>query len=407
MKRIIVAICLLTFLLTSCSPEKEKVYDNFNTTENAKAESIESVKEMRGVWLSYFEISKMAKGKTQDEYYKNAESVIQNIKNGKLNTIFFQVRCFSDALYESSVFPTSSYIASKQGEILKYDPLKIFIEIAEKNNIDVHAWVNPFRVSYETDFNKLSQNNPAKIFYEKNKKNSALIVCDKGIYYNPASEDARSLILSGIRELVTNYKIKGIQFDDYFYPEAENFNDDELFNEYKKLNGEKSKRDWRKENLTNFISSVYSLIKGINPDVVFGVSPSAKKEHNEKVYADIEKWCSESGYLDYIMPQIYYGFENSLMDFSSVAEYWAEIERYKGISLYCGFAAYKSGIEDENAGKGENEWIDNSDILKREYKYIKNIGGYSGFSLYSYSYCYGENITKNGLTEIANLTTML
>ncbi len=400
-------ICAISVLLTSCGKLELNQEDGVDVplSEDEVIETNES-EELRGVWLSFFEIGDMSKGKSEGEYRGNVRLVIENIKKLRLNSVFFQVRCFSDAFYKSKVFPSSEYAVENQGDELPYDMLEIFIEEAKKANVSVHAWVNPFRVSYKTDFSDLSEENPAKIFYEENKKTESLIVCEKGIYYNPASSEARKVILSGIKELL-NYEIDGIQFDDYFYPDCDDFDDEYLYKQYKKNGGTKSKNRWRGDNLTSFISSVYALIKSVDEAIAFGVSPSAKQEHNEEVFADIKKWCGEEGYIDYVMPQIYYGFKNETMPFSSVSADWATVKRCKGVSLYCGLAPYKCGEKDENAGSGSEEWIDNKDILKRQYQELKNLREYTGFSLYSYSYCFDDDLNKNSLAEIENLTSVI
>ena len=196
-----VAIFILS--LTSCvssSPEK-------NLETDIQAEVKVKREEMRGVWLSFYEISDMCKGKTEEEFTENVKAVMVNLSNSKFNTVFYQARCFSDALYKSSVFPTSKYIVDTGGDKIAYDPLEIFIEIASEYNIDVHAWVNPLRISYENNISKLCKSNPAKILYNEDEDLSSLIICEKGLFYNPADEEARKVILSGVRELLENYDI--------------------------------------------------------------------------------------------------------------------------------------------------------------------------------------------------------
>ena len=359
--------------------------------------------EMRGVWLSFYEISDMCKGKTEEEFAENVKEVMVNLSNSKFNTVFYQARCFSDALYKSSVFPTSKYIVETEGDEIAYDPLEIFIEIASEYNIDVHAWVNPLRISYENNISKLCKSNPAKILYNEDEDLSSLIICEKGLFYNPADEEARKVILSGVRELLENYDIKGVQFDDYFYPECDDINDGILYNAYKADNGELSLEEWRKSNVSSLVSSVYNLVKSYDEKLLFGVSPSASFKKNEKIYADVSLWCKEEGFVDYVMPQVYYGFENETMPFEKTVNEWLSVEKDENVKLYFGLAVYKCGTIDENAGSGKNEWKENNDIILRQYNYLKLSDSFSGVSLYSYSYCFGNNITENAKIEIENL----
>lgn len=397
MKKLVVLFVIFFLLsLTSClnSPSKPET----ETDVQAEVKVAEKI-EMHGVWLSFYEISDMCKGHTEEEYREKVQEVITNLSTNKFNTVFYQVRCFSDALYKSSVFPTSKYIVETEGDEITFDPFKIFIEIASQYNIDVHAWVNPLRISYENNISSLSKNNPAKILYNEDEDLSSLIICEKGMFYNPADEEARKVILSGVRELLENYDIKGVQFDDYFYPECEDINDGILYNEYKDNNGEFTLEEWRKNNVSSLISSVYNLVKSYDENLQFGVSPSANFKKNEKIYADVKLWCREDGFVDYVMPQVYYGFENETMPFEKTVNEWLNLEKNENLELYFGLAPYKCGLTDENAGSGKNEWKENSDILSRQYDYLKLSDAFAGVSLYSYSYCFGGNINENIISE--------
>ncbi len=403
---ILVLVTTLALNLTSCMNKGENIEATDEKNDVQAEVKIEEKEELRGMWLSFYEISDICKGKSEAEYRESAEEILKNLSRNKFNTVFYQVRAFSDALYKSDVFPTSRYVVEKEGDELEFDPLSIFIEIAQKYNISVHAWVNPLRISYTTDISEMSENNPAIKFYNEDEDLQSLIICEKGLFYNAADEDARKVILSGVRELIANYDIAGVQFDDYFYPEAEDINDAILFNAYKENGGQLSLEEWRKNNVSSLISSVYNLIKDYDKNLVFGISPSANSEHNEKVFADVKFWCKE-GFVDYIMPQIYFGFENENMSFTETADEWNKLERADGVELYCGLAPYKSGVTDENAGSGENEWVENSDILTKQYKYLKENTAFSGFSLFSYSYCYGNNVTEQATNDLGVLTSMI
>ena len=404
MKKFMVVIILaFSLVLSSCmNLQNENGIKGINSEK-----AVEERKKLHGVWLSYFEISSIVKGKSEAEYRESVVSILENLKNARLNTVFYQVRCFSDALYKSEVFPTSRYIVENEGDALEYDPFEIFIELSGEYDISVHAWVNPFRVSYSQDFSVLSDNNPAKVFYLNDEKTTNLLICDKGIFYNPLSSESRKLIIAGVKELIENYRIKGVQFDDYFYPETEALNDSELYEAYKNSGGELSIEEYRKESVSSLVSSVYSLIKSYDENISFGISPSANFKTNNNVYADVFKWCQEDGFIDYIMPQIYFGFENETMPFKETVEMWLDMEYSDSVSFYVGLAPYKTGELDSNAGSGQNEWVENSDILLLQYKYLSEKSEFKGFSLYSYSYCFGENLTDNTIKEINGLTSML
>lgn len=386
----------------------EKTSNNGGTADFLNSDFSESevageASELRAVWLTYYEISDMCKGKTEEYFRKAANSLLGELSANKINTVFYQARAFADALYISKLFPVSEYI-SKNGKP-EYDPLEVFIECAKDFKISVHAWVNPFRVSYNTELPSLDASHPARALYEKN--SDSLIICEKGIYFNPSCADAARLIIDGIRELVNGYGIDGIQFDDYFYPPCEFDGDENMYTDYKKSGGTLSLADFRRECVSEFVGSVYSVVKAKNEALLFGISPSARIEYNENtVYADVLRWCSEAGFVDYIMPQIYYGFENETAPFESIAKRWRESVTCKGVKVYCGLALYKAGEVDENAGSGSLEWTKNTDILKRQYLFsVKS--GYNGYSLFSCKYFSEGNRTEISQSEIKSLCDVL
>lgn len=376
---------------------------DFSKTRESKSTNIT---QMRGVWLTYSEIDGLVKGKSESEYTKDINKLFETLANSKINTVFYQVRAFCDALYESDIFPVSKYAPSLQKDELQYDPFLIFCKTAKEFSVDVHAWINPFRVSYSNKTALLPSDSPALALFKKDK--TSLIICDKGIYLNPSNESTRSLVLKGVKELVEHYDINGVHFDDYFYPECENIGDEKQYTAYKKSGGMLSVAEWRRENVSALMGSVYSLVKSSNAELLFGVSPAANIEKCRDIYfADVEKWCTCDGFIDYVIPQIYFGFENANMPFETTVEKWQKLVDTEKVTLVCGLSVYKSGKKDENAGKGNNEWVENSDIIAREYEYLQNNGSWSGFSLFSYSYCFGENITEYSEKEIKHLVSML
>lgn len=371
----------------------------------AKERNFDKNKNIFAVWLTYSEIGTLVKGKGENEYRDSIDKVLAELKENKINTVFYQCRAFCDSFYNSDIFPVSKYITA-QSESPGYDPFEIFLEKANKYGISVHCWVNPYRISYDSEFRNLPENSPARRLYKENK--SSLIICKTGIFLNPAHPQSRKLVLDGIREILNKYKVSGIHFDDYFYPETKEINDKKSYTEYKNQGGGLSLEDWRRENVNALVSSVYSLVKSEEEKLSFSISPSADIEKCRNVfYADVEKWCREEGFTDFIIPQIYYGFENEKMPFTDVLKEWENIATQSSVQLLCGFAPYKCGRVDEFAGKGANEWNEKVNILSRQYEQMLKNPVWQGFSLFSYSYCFGENVTQNSKKEIKNLLCMV
>ncbi len=388
------------------SKSKNSVTETVKPIEDVELSINENPKnKIYAVWLTYSEISSLVKGKSEAEYRESLEDLFNTLKENKINTIFYQCRAFCDSFYQSDIFPVSKYITA-ESNVLSFDPFEIFLEMSRTYNISVHCWINPYRISYEVEFKTLPKNSPARKLYKENK--NALIICNNGIFLNPATDEARKLVLSGIREILHRYKVNGIHFDDYFYPETEDINDENLYKEYKKNGGNLSLEEWRRENVNVLISSVYSLVKSKNESLVFSISPSADIEKCKNIYyADVEKWCREEGFVDLIIPQIYYGFQNEKMPFEEVLSEWEKLASQGNIKMVCGLATYKCGKIDGYAGRGKKEWTENVNILSRQYEQMQESPVWQGFSLFSYSFCFGDNVSENSKKEIKNLLYMV
>ena len=342
-----------------------------------------SYDEIRGVWISYLELNTFLKGKNEAEFTKNVDNIINNMKSLNLNTMIIQVRSFSDAIYKSSIFPWSYLCTGTEGRDPGFDPLKIVIEEAHSKGIRVEAWINPFRVRGKELNREISDGNPAASWIKS--KSSNIITLDSGTYYNPGSQEVKELVVNGISELVKNYAVDGIHFDDYFYPSTEADIDAETYGAYLGSGGTLSLEDWRRENINELVRAVYKEIKSINSNVVFGISPQGSMSNNyNSQYIDVEKWVSNSGYVDYICPQIYYGFKNQGNNFKEALDKFSNIIKQDNIKLYIGLAAYKCGKEDTWAGEGKMEWIEEQGLLGKQIDASREAAKYGGIMFFRY-----------------------
>ena len=409
MKKLILFFILIATIIFFCflleKEDRSKTIPEATTVSFSTQKTENKGNKIYAVWLTYSEIGSFVKNKTESEYRESLETVFENLKENKINTVFYQCRAFCDSFYDSDIFPVSKYITA-DSNLPAFDPFEIFLEYAEKYNISVHCWINPYRISYDAEFKNLPKNSPARELYKADE--NTLIVCEEGIFLNPATDEARALVLSGIREILKKYRVDGIHFDDYFYPETKEINDDELYKNYKKQGGKLSLAEWRRENVNVLVSSVYSFVKAHNEKMIFSISPSADIEKCKNVFfCDVEKWCREEGFVDLIIPQIYYGFENEKMPFGKVFKEWDDLCKTQNVKLLCGLGAYKCGREDKFAGKGKYEWNENVNILSTQYEQALVSPVWQGFSLFSYSYCFGDNVTEISKKEIKNLLYMV
>ena len=347
--------------------------------------------EMRGVWVSYMELTmENEKDKSQKRFTEKFEEIAENCKNLGYNTLVVQVRPFCDALYKSDYFPWSHILTGEQGKNPNYDPLKIICDVCREKNLNIHAWINPYRISTQNSPSELSENNP----YVKD--SSVGFKTQSGTYLDPSNENARRLIIDGIEEIVSNYDIDAIQFDDYFYPADMGSEDDTQYKEYVNdcENESMTLEEWRKANVNLLISEVYLRIHSIKNNVEFGISPQGNINNNDKLFADVQLWCTTKGYIDYICPQIYFSLDNPALTFEDSLQSWCELEFAENVKLYVGLAGYKAGTDDD-----EGTWLENDDILSQEYKLICDNKKASGFMLYSYA----SLSSASGQKEMENL----
>ncbi|HBM99301.1 MAG TPA: hypothetical protein DD413_07715 [Ruminococcus sp.] len=342
--------------------------------------------EMRGVWVSYMELTmENEKDKSQKRFTEKFEEIAENCKNLGYNTLVVQVRPFCDALYKSDYFPWSHILTGEQGKNPNYDPLKIICDVCREKNLNIHAWINPYRISTQNSPSELSENNP----YVKD--SSVGFKTQSGTYLDPSNENARRLIIDGIEEIVSNYDIDAIQFDDYFYPADMGSEDDAQYKEYINSceNESMTLKEWRKANVNLLISEVYLRIHSIKNNVEFGISPQGNINNNDKLFADVQLWCTTKGYIDYICPQIYFSLDNPALTFEDSLQSWCELDFASNVNLYVGLAGYKAGTDDD-----EGTWLNDDNILAQEYNIICENEKTNGLMMYSYASLFSDNGKK-------------
>lgn len=390
-------ICISSFTREK-PPKKQNNINNIAAlSSKATADTPESDEEMRGVWVSYMELSmENESSKTQKAFEDKFTEIAQKCRESGFNTLIVQVRPFCDALYKSSYFPWSHILTGTQGENPQYDALQIMCDICKENNLKIHAWINPYRVSSNETPKKLSDNNP----YIKNSEIG--IKTDNGIFLDPSNETAQQLISDGVKEIAENYDVDGIQFDDYFYPtEDENF-DKKQYEAYIEKYGKENSMsldNWRMQNVNTLICKVYRTIKSVDSSVEFGISPQGNIGNNDGLYADVKSWCTCKGFADYICPQIYFSLENPALTFEDCLNSWISLDFDENVKLYVGLGGYK-------AGKGEYDeetWLLSDSILADEYDILRNNKSVRGFMLYSYNSLEDDTAKK----EINNLINAL
>jgi len=292
--------------------------NNTNAGNNTNVNNnVGNTNEVRAAWITFLEFN--SKGYTLNSFNSRIAEMFDKIAASGLNEIYVHVRPFSDAMYRSAYFPWSKYASGRQGVDPGFDPLAIMVNAAHSRNLKLHAYINPYRVCTEADFDKLATNSPAYKWLNDDDEDNDRNVLKFGnmYYYNPSSDDVIKLINNGVAEIVKNYDVDGVIFDDYFYPTlGSNYSskfDAEEYNDYKlETTNPLSIVDWRRNNINKMVKTVYATVKKSGKNRTFGISPAGNLNNlraNDKYYVDIDRWGRESGYVDYIAPQLYWGFE--------------------------------------------------------------------------------------------------
>jgi len=336
-----IAGCILALWLCSAS--------------TAAAQAFIPKRELRAVWVAtvnnidYPRFPKPDPASLQAEYLQ----LLDGFQALGINTVILQVRPAGDAFYPSRYAPWSAFLTGKQGLAPEgdFDPLAFYVKKTHERGMEFHAWLNPYRATTGLDTLSLA---PSHVFHQHR---DWLLCYGDQLYFNPARPEVRQHLFDIVTELLENYDIDAVHFDDYFYPykvPGENFPDSTEYRRFR--NGFTDIGDWRRDNTNRLVQGLAERIRSIRPHVRFGISPfgvwrnadtdpegsltRAGATSYDDLYADIRHWLFQ-GWIDYVAPQLYWhgGFE--LADFRTLLQWWGT--NSYGRQLYIGHAAYKVG----------------------------------------------------------------
>ena len=377
-------------------------------TNNAQA----AEKEMRAAWVST--VYNLDWPKTKNNASKQKQELTQlmdKLKGCGINTIVLQVRPESDALYKSSINPWSKYLTGTQGKDPGYDPLAFAIQEAHKRGMELHAWMNPYRVtSSGTDLNSLVSSHPAR------KNPSWVIKYNNKMYYDPGNPDVVDYLVKTVKEVVDKYDVDGIHFDDYFYPSS-SFPDDASYKAYGKG---QDRNNWRRENVNTLLKKVKAVVNA-RSGCEFGVSPfgiwrnksadcpdGSETSGSQSYYnmlADSRTWIRK-GYVDYIVPQIYWPIGLKVADYSKLVKWWANEVKGYDVDLYIGQGIYKQG-QSSYSGQNIAKEIKNQININKKYDTVKGSMYFSARDIVNNASIYNDLKSMygayNGTTEDKNL----
>ncbi|MBP3888057.1 MAG: family 10 glycosylhydrolase [Cellulosilyticum sp.] len=351
MKRI-VAMLLICFLGFMAIPTMAGVHEN----------------DMRAVWISTvynldYPSTKNNVTAQQNEFIEK----LDKLQAMGINTVVVQVRPKADALYASSINPWSDVLTGTQGKNPGYDPLAFMVQAAHARGMELHAWLNPYRVTTSgTDLTALCASHPARL------NPLWIFMYNNAIYYNPEVEGVKQHIVDTVKEIAMNYDVDGIHFDDYFYP-----------SNYPLPQGETKDgmvANARREAINDMVCRVSSAIKTVNntygKDIKFGISPPGiwknkvsdatgsntnGRESYYALFADTRTWI-QNDWIDYVVPQIYWNIGHSKADYATLVKWWSNEVFGTNVKLYIGQGIYTDSVATE---------IDTQLKLNKEYPAIK------------------------------------
>lgn len=387
----------------------------------------ENQQETRGVWFSTvgnIDIQKMEDEKSYKEYLI---SVINKVKEYHFNTIIFQVRPMNDAFYASDLNPWSKYITGVEGKYPGFDVFGWFVDEAKKAGIEVHAWINPYRVSGSkyTDLNmtakeyldSLSEGN-----FARRHQDLVIETVEQKFILDPASAEVQAFVSDTVLEIARKYDVKAVHIDDYFYPYEEIVDPLEV-KKHQALAPELSLADFRRQNVNKLIKMISDKLKTLPKKVEFGISPfgiyrtntkhfvDAGKEggwefgsnnHHtcyqgyEGLYADVFLWM-KNGWIDYVVPQVYFDFDNYIIDkdtnevvervhYADLVDWWCWACHETNMKLYVGQGLYRY------SDKGN--WSNSEEIIN-QLKYNTTKDNISGTIMFTY-----RNLVKDDIPAL-------
>lgn len=377
-------------------------------------------REFRGMWiatvnnLDWPSLPGLPVAKQKEELLK----MLDELQALHFNAVIFQIRPAGDAFYRSKTEPWSHWLTGKQGKAPdgNWDPLAFVIAECHKRGMELHAWMNPFRLSQNlvTEFapNNIAKRHPEWVLTYGNKQ-----------YLDPGIPAVRDYLNQVVAEVVRNYDVDAIHFDDYFYPypiAGQPFPDQQSFAMYNFGYSSEQLEQWRRNNVDAIIESLHETIKSIKPKAKFGISPfgvwknydevkvtdgSATRAGNtnyDNLYADVIKW-QQKGWIDYLIPQLYWEIGHEKVDYITLANWWSE--RAFGRHVFVGHALYKVVEAQTPAWRKPDELPEQIAIARRNPQ-LKGSAYFRMQFLESNPLGFKDRLKKEFYSELALLPTM-
>ena len=359
-------------------------------------------REFRSAWIAtVWCLDWPTQGAGATRQKQEMDRLLDSLQVNNFNAVNFQVRSMCDAMYQSSIEPWSSYLTGRRGQDPGFDPLQYVVEGCHKRGMECHAWVNPYRWSTGTDWNTP--------YDQELKEDGWLLTYGATVILDPGQQRTIDRIVAVCKEIITNYDVDGILYDDYFYPSgipADASAED--YGEWQASGTSLSFGDWRRDNVNRMVQAVYDMIQETRPEVRYGISPAGVAASSSAVaamhgvdpcptgsdwqyngiFSDPLAWL-EAQSIDYISPQVYWPFGHSTNDYGLITGWWGQIADHFGRQVYI-----SSSISGLNATSTAVQYKEYADEV--EFNRTSSVDGCPGAIFYSCKYLYALNSNPLG-----------
>lgn len=408
---------------------------NVKTATLKASTYVDSDAEFRAIWVTPI-TGDIGTYSTEAAFKNEMNTVFNVMEKYKLNALVFHIRTHNNALYDSTLNPKASYW--KNVNFTTFDPLEWLITESHKRGIEFHAWMNPYRVNSNYYGSTLPSSNPAS-------NASNLLSYNGNSILNPGLPVVREFLINSVMEVIQNYDVDAIHFDDYFYINLGangaltgintilNEPDQSTFIAYPNgynTNSASDKADWRRDQVNTLVQGVHNAISNYNTlnakNVQFGISPTGiykngngvvtydengkpvttgslttgQTHYSSYLFCDSLKWATE-GWIDYILPQSYWATNHPAASYYNVMSWWDKVVKNLNVNLYSGIGIYMAD--------NTNTYNWNTDLseLQNQLTYINTLENVKGASFYSYKFLKSayNGATTTSAKQLANIGT--
>ncbi len=358
-------------------------------------------REFRSAWIAtVWCLDWPSQGAGATKQMQQMDRLLDSLQVNNFNAVNFQVRSMCDAMYRSSFEPWSSYLTGTRGQDPGFDPLQYVVEGCHKRGMECHAWVNPYRWSTGTDWNTPQD--------QELKEDGWLLTHGTYTILDPGQQRTIDRIVAVCKEIITNYDVDGILYDDYFYPEGTPTDATaQDYGEWQASGTSLSFGDWRRDNVNRMVRAVYDMIQETRPDVRYGISPAGVAATSSAVadkygvepcpagsdwqyngiFSDPLAWLSSQS-IDYISPQVYWKI-GATADYGKITPWWGKVAAQFGRQVYI-----SSSISSITNGSTEVQYKEYADEV--ELNRTSSQDGNPGAIFYSCRYLYALNSNSLG-----------